>query len=39
LGYDVFDPTEFVPEFNANVGASKKYEKIDYCPILKENKV
>ncbi len=30
LGYDVFDPTEVVPEFTADVG-SKKGEKIDYA--------
>lgn len=30
LGYDVFDPTEVVPEFVADVG-SKKGEKIDYA--------
>jgi len=30
LGYDVFDPTEVVPEFIADVG-SKKGEKIDYA--------
>lgn len=36
LGYDVFDPREVFPEFDANVGASKKY-KLDYA-ILKEGK-
>jgi len=30
LGYDVFDPTEVVPEFVADVGI-KKGEKIDYA--------
>lgn len=30
LGYDVFDPTEVVPEFTADVGI-KKGEKIDYA--------
>ncbi len=30
LGYDVFDPTEVVPEFTADVG-SKKGEKVDYA--------
>lgn len=30
LGYDVFDPTEVVPEFTADVG-TKKHEKIDYA--------
>ncbi|PRQ03430.1 hypothetical protein ENSA5_15910 [Enhygromyxa salina] len=29
LGYDVFDPTEVVPEFTADVGI-KKGEKVDY---------
>jgi len=36
LGYNVFDITEVVPEFDANVGASKKY-KLDYA-ILQEGK-
>ena len=30
LGYDVFNPDEFVPEFTADVGI-KKGEKVDYC--------
>lgn len=30
MGYDVFDPTEVVPEFVADVGI-KKGEKVDYC--------
>ncbi|MEM9557537.1 MAG: type I restriction endonuclease [Acidobacteriota bacterium] len=30
LGYDVFDPTEVVPELNADVGV-KKGEKVDYA--------
>lgn len=34
LGYDVFDPTEVVPEFICDVG-TKKGEKIDYA-ILKD---
>nr|WP_217909992.1 type I restriction endonuclease [Pseudenhygromyxa sp. WMMC2535] len=29
LGYDVFDPAEVIPEFNADVGI-KKGEKVDY---------
>lgn len=37
LGYDVFDPTEVVPEFCADVG-TKKGEKVDYA-ICKEGKV
>lgn len=34
LGYDVFNPQEFVPEFTADVGI-KKGEKVDYA-ILRE---
>lgn len=34
LGYNVFDPTEVVPEFTADVG-TKKGEKVDYA-ILRE---
>lgn len=30
LGYDVFDPLEFVPEYTADVGL-KKNEKVDYA--------
>jgi len=30
LGYDIFDPTEVIPEFTADVG-SKKGEKVDYA--------
>lgn len=30
LGYDIFNPTEFVPEFTADVGI-KKGEKVDYA--------
>ena len=33
LGYDVFNPTEFVPEFVADVGI-KKGEKVDYAIII-----
>jgi hypothetical protein len=36
LGYDVFDPREVCPEYDANVGASKKY-KLDYA-IFKDGK-
>lgn len=36
LGYDVFNPTEVVPEFTADVGI-KKGEKIDYA-ILSDGK-
>jgi hypothetical protein len=35
LGYDVFNPLEVVPEFNADLGI-KKGEKIDYA-IIKDN--
>ncbi len=37
LGYDVFDPSEVVPEFVCDVG-TKKGEKIDYA-IFKEGQV
>lgn len=33
LGYDVFNPFEFVPEFTADVG-TKKGEKVDYAIVL-----
>lgn len=36
LGYDVFNPAEFVPEFTADVGI-KKGEKVDYA-ILQNGK-
>lgn len=36
LGYDVFNPLEFVPECVADVGM-KKGEKVDYC-IMKDGK-
>jgi hypothetical protein len=36
MGYNVFDPTEVMPEFDANVGAAKKY-KLDYA-ILQDGK-
>ena len=36
LGYDIFDPSEVVPEFVADIGI-KKGEKVDYA-ILKEDK-
>ena len=32
LGYNVFDPTEVVPEFTADIG-TKKSEKVDYAII------
>lgn len=37
LGYDVFNPSEVVPEFTADVG-TKKGEKVDYA-ICREGKV
>lgn len=37
LGYDIFDPTEVVPEFIADVGI-KKGEKVDYA-IKKDDKI
>lgn len=37
LGYDVFNPMEVIPEFNADVG-TKKGEKVDYA-ILNEEKL
>ena len=33
LGYDVFNPDEFIPEFTADVGI-KKGEKVDYAVFL-----
>ncbi|MEM9451119.1 MAG: type I restriction endonuclease, partial [Cyanobacteria bacterium P01_E01_bin.6] len=30
LGYDAFNPNEVIPEYDANVGASKKF-KLDYA--------
>lgn len=36
LGYDVFNPTEVVPEFTCDIG-TKKGEKIDYA-IFKDGK-
>lgn len=36
LGYNVFDPTEVMPEFTADVG-TKKGEKVDYA-IMKDGK-
>ena len=33
LGYDVFNPLEFVPEFTADVGI-KKHEKVDYAILV-----
>ncbi|MDY6834571.1 MAG: type I restriction endonuclease [Chloroflexota bacterium] len=33
LGYDVFDPSEVVPEFTADIGI-KKGEKVDYAIVI-----
>lgn len=38
LGYDVFNPLEFVPEFTADVGI-KKGEKVDYAIVINEKPV
>lgn len=38
LGYDVFNPNEFYPEFTADVGI-KKGEKVDYAILLDGNPV
>ena len=35
LGYDIFNPMEFVPEFTADVGI-KKGEKVDYAILLND---
>ena len=37
LGYDVFNPTEVIPEFTADIG-TKKGEKVDYA-IKKDDKI
>ncbi|MBN2703094.1 MAG: type I restriction enzyme HsdR N-terminal domain-containing protein [Pontiellaceae bacterium] len=37
LGYDVFNPTEVIPEFTADIG-TKKGEKVDYA-IRKDDKI
>ena len=36
LGYDVFNPLEFVPEYTADVGI-KKGEKVDYAILTDGN--
>lgn len=33
LGYDIFNPSEFIPEYTADVGI-KKGEKVDYAIVL-----
>lgn len=35
LGYDIFNPNEFIPEFVADVGI-KKGEKVDYAIVLND---
>ena len=35
LGYDIFDPSEVIPEFTADIG-TKKGEKVDYA-LMKDN--
>ncbi|MEG2707597.1 MAG: type I restriction endonuclease [Vagococcus sp.] len=35
LGYDIFNPLEFVPEYTADVGI-KKGEKVDYAIVLED---
>ncbi len=37
LGYDVFNPLEFVPEYTADVGI-KKGEKVDYAIMNEDGK-
>ena len=38
LGYDIFNPLEFVPEFTADVGV-KKGEKVDYAIVIDDSPV
>ena len=38
LGYDIFNPLEFIPEFTADVG-TKKGEKVDYAIVIDEKPV
>lgn len=38
LGYDVFNPDEFVPEYTADVGI-KKGEKVDYALLIHDTKI
>jgi hypothetical protein len=38
LGYNVFDPSEVVPEFTADVG-NKKGEKVDYAIMIDGNPI
>ena len=36
LGYDVFNPLEFIPEYTADTG-TKKGEKVDYAIVQNQN--
>ena len=38
LGYHVFDPSEVVPEFTADIG-TKKGEKVDYALLQEERQL
>ena len=38
MGYDIFNPREFVPEFTADVG-TKKHEKVDYAIVIDDSPV
>lgn len=38
MGYDIFNPEEFIPEFTADVGI-KKGEKVDYAILKDDNPV
>ena len=38
LGYDIFNPLEFVPEFTADVG-TKKGEKVDYAVMINDSPI
>lgn len=38
LGYDVFNPSEFCPEYTADVGI-KKGEKVDYAILINNNPI
>lgn len=38
LGYDVFDPTEVIPEYTSDIG-TKKGEKVDYAILLNEEPI
>lgn len=38
LGYDIFNPFEFVPEFTADIG-TKKGEKVDYAILMSNDPI